>query len=156
MGIELMAGQQVLVRRGDPLPFAAPTVRVCEPTDINRLSQTHWAEFHDHKPHFNWDYLKNATCIQAFDQELAVGYLFFYVFPEAHEVGTLAMVDLYYVSPAYRRDGVGRAMFDLAEQEGKKRGATRVSASYNVIRSNLDFFQEMGYSRTHCIVAKEI
>jgi GNAT superfamily N-acetyltransferase len=145
-----------LIKRGNPLPPATVTIRVCEPTDIDRLSRKHWSEFHDHEPQFNWQYLRAATCIQPFAGDLAVGYLFMYILPQPYDPDLMGVVDLYYLDPAYRSEGVGRRMFQLAEDMARVKGAKKMTASYNLKHPHPEFFKGMGYERTHAVLAKGI
>ena len=129
---------------------------VSDPIDLKRLSEDHWREFHDHTPDFKLEYLQKARCIQAFDNDTAIGYLFLYVFDEPHEKGIQAMVDLYYLDPKYRGRKIAKRMFGLAESLAKLSGARRITASYNLKKPHPEFFKAMGFTETHVAVAKEI
>lgn len=131
-------------------------VRVVKYPQIDHLSSAHWREFHNHDPSFNEEYLKHSICIQAFDGDNPIGYLFMYVFPEPYEKGIVGMVDLYYVHTDYRKSGIGARMFKLAEIEAKSRGANRMAASSNIKKPHAEFFAGLGFTPTHISVSKVI
>ena len=125
------------------------------PVDLKRLSDNHWREFHDHTPEFNMEYLKSAKCIQAFDKDIAVGYLFMYILDEPYESGKMAMVDLYYLDPKYRGRKIAKCMFGIAESLAKLEGTRRITASFNMKKPHTAFFKSLGFNETHVIVSKE-
>jgi GNAT superfamily N-acetyltransferase len=129
---------------------------VLEPQGLETLSKDHWREFHDHYPSFNLEYLKKAVCIQAFDGEKPVGYLFMYVFPEPYEKGIVGMIDLYYLDPRYRGKKISDRMFTMAENVAKRAGASRLAASANVLKPHDEFFKRLGFKKSHVCVSKVI
>ena len=151
------AATEVFIPRGRPVQFGEISIAtVGAPVALDRLSKRHWHEFHDHDPQFNFDYLKRATFIQAFDGETAIGYLVLYVIPNAYDPGLMGMVDTYYLEPEYRSRGIAKGMFELAQTEAFKRGARKLTASYNLKEPHRGFFAALGFAETHVIVSKEI
>jgi len=148
--------QEVVIHKGEPLPFDRPRVVICQPTDMDRLSAEHWLEFHDHVPVFNSEYTRHALCIQPFDGDMAVGYLLLYLLPSPYEPIKIGMVDQYFLKKPYRHSGVGREMFQLAEKVARHQGASKLTASYNLRQRHAEFFKSMGFDETHVIVAKEL
>ncbi|AHC52171.1 N-acetyltransferase GCN5 [Sulfolobus acidocaldarius SUSAZ] len=68
-----------------------------------------------------------------------------------------AIIEEFYVHPAYRRQGVGKDIISFIEEELEKRGIQLLSANFpsrNVIASS--FYKKMGFREIHSKYVKRI
>jgi GNAT superfamily N-acetyltransferase len=63
---------------------------------------------------------------------------------------------MFYLKPEYRKQGIGKKMFTLVEEDAKQRGAFQLISSFNLKQPLEGFYQKMGFETTHVAVAKEI
>lgn len=125
--------------------------------NFDELSLEHWKDFNTRLPEFNKESLKNFFVITARTNEnKVVGYLFFIVFPSTYYREKWCHVDMFYLKKAYRKQGIGKQMFQLVEDVAKELGCKQLFSSFN-LKDPLDsFYSKLGFNATHTLVAKEI
>ena len=75
-----------------------------------------------------------------------VGWAGYFVYEHLRHRGScMAREDWYYVCPKQRGQGIGRRLFELAEQTLQKRGVKRVIMSCKVDHDHTDLIQSLGY-----------
>ena len=125
-------------------------------SNFKSLSLEHWNSFNNEPPAFKEAYLKSLQVVIAKTRETTVGYLFFATFNSPYDDGCWCQVDMYYLSKAHRKQGIGKQMFDLLEQTAKLQGCSKIMSSYNLKQPLDAFYKERGYASTHTAVTKEI
>lgn len=124
--------------------------------DFEELALEHWNHFKNKAPKFNKEILQNFDAIQALNNSKTVGYLLYACFKSPYYSEIWCQVDMFYLKPEYRGQGIGKKMFKLMEDEAKAKGASKIISSFNVKKPLHGFYQSMGYTETHVAVAKEI
>lgn len=124
--------------------------------NFDDLSLEHWVCFNDKKPIFNTVYLNNLRVVIAKDDDQSIGYVFYGLFKSPYYDETWCQVDMFFLKPEYRKQGIGKKMFDLVESIAKENGCKRLIASYNLKESLEVFYTKFGFNATHVAVAKEI
>lgn len=136
------------------------TVSICsfeELENFDSLSKEHWNSFNNKQPSFDKNILKNFNVIQAKDKENdTVGYLLFIVFKAPYYNELWCQVDMFYLKPEFRKQGIGNKMFKVLEEEVKKQGASKIMSSFNLKQPLEGFYKKLGYIETHVAVAKDI
>jgi len=91
------------------------------------------------------------------DDGKLIGYHVSIISPHLHYKSTLhAMVDLYYLNPDYRRQGVGKGMFEFVEKKLVEIGVRKV---YTGTKTHLSFrtlLESLGYKETEIMFTKVI
>lgn len=125
--------------------------------NFDELSLEHWKDFNTRLPAFNKEVLRKLYVITARNKEnKVVGYLFFMVFNSPYYGDQCCQVDMFYLQKMYRKQGIGKQMFQLLEQVAKELGCKQLFSSSN-LKGPLDsFYSKLGYNATHTLVAKEI
>lgn len=93
--------------------IAHPVIRMVEPVFV-----ANWSRFIE---------LGVGVIVAAFDGETPAGALSGYVVPCDLNGDTVAQETWWFVSPAYRKGGVGRSLAELFEEHAIARGAQRIS-----------------------------
>jgi len=87
-----------------------------------------------------------------------VGYYISSVLNHLHykDAGLMAFTDLYFLSPEYRRGGIGTKMLLFLEQTLKARGVVKIYLSTKAHADNGPLFEALGYRFTDRIFAKYV
>lgn len=136
-----------------------PVVSKCSLADIedfSELAKEHWNSFHNKQPTFDISLLSNFYVVRATDENKTVGYILYVLFKSFYYDEICCQVDMFYLKPEYRKQGIGKKMFTLVEEDAKQRGATQLISSFNLKQPLEGFYQKMGFETTHVAVAKEI
>lgn len=124
--------------------------------NFDELALEHWQDFNTKKPEFKKEMLKNILVVTARCDEKVVGYLFFVIFSSPYYDEKWCQADMFYLKRSHRGNGVGKQMFTLMAEIAKKFGCSKVLSSSN-LKGPLDgFYENLGYTATHCLFAKEI
>ncbi len=84
-----------------------------------------------------------------------VGYWIGIVRPHLHYADSLtAFTDIYYLDPAHRRAGAGRALFAEVERTLKARGVQRIFTATKVHLDHSALFESLGYNRVETVFSK--
>lgn len=125
--------------------------------DFDVIAREHWDSFDNKPPSFNKEILSNFNVIRAYDSEdNTVGYLFYLCFKSLYYDEIWCQVDMFYIKPNYREQGLGTKMFTRLEEEAKKIGASKILSSFNMKQPLEGFYNKMNYQQTHIAVVKEI
>jgi|BEDMetMinimDraft_2_1075160.scaffolds.fasta_scaffold00172_6 ribosomal protein S18 acetylase RimI-like enzyme len=74
-----------------------------------------------------------------------------------HEINFMGLIEEFYVSPKYRRKGVGEKMLKYITKELERRGVKLLAASFptrNEIAVN--FYSKQGFRSLECVYAKSL
>jgi GNAT superfamily N-acetyltransferase len=75
-----------------------------------------------------------------------VGWVGYFVYEHLRHRGScMAREDWYYVRPEQRGQGIGRRLFELAEQTLQKRGVKRIIMSCKVAADHTGLIEDLGY-----------
>jgi GNAT superfamily N-acetyltransferase len=89
--------------------------------------------------------------------EEMVGYLAFIIEPHMHyKDTTIAVGDVHYVLPEWRRRGVGFRLIQKAERVAKERGAQWFVLREKIDHRHGDLYQVMGYKPIDIVHLKEL
>jgi GNAT superfamily N-acetyltransferase len=124
--------------------------------DFTELAKEHWNSFQNKKPTFDINLLSNFYVVRATDNDKTVGYILYILYKSFYYDEICCQVDMFYLKPEYRKQGIGKKMFTLVEEDAKQRGATQLISSFNLKQPLEGFYQKMGFETTHVAVAKEI
>jgi len=124
--------------------------------NFTELAKEHWDSFQNKKPTFDINLLSNFHVVQATDNDKTVGYILYVLFKSFYYDEICCQVDMFYLKPEYRKQGIGKKMFTLVEEDAKQQGATQLISSFNLKQPLEGFYQKMGFEKTHVAVAKEI
>lgn len=125
--------------------------------DFDVIAREHWDSFNNKTPCFNKEILSNFNVIRASDSEdNTVGYLFYLCFQSLYYDEIWCQVDMFYIKPEYRKQGLGKKIFTKLEEEAKNTGASKILSSFNMKQSLEGFYNKMNYQQTHIAVLKEI
>ena len=124
--------------------------------NFTELAKEHWDSFQNKKPTFDINLLSNFHVVQATDNDKTVGYILYVLFKSFYYDEICCQVDMFYLKPEYRKQGIGKKMFTLVEEDAKQQGATKLISSFNLKQPLEGFYQKMGFETTHVAVAKEI
>ena len=105
--------------------------------DIQPLLNRHWSEIAVYKDiplDPNWEFYRRAdssgilVTYTARDGVELVGYSLYFILPTHHHYkgSAWATSDINWIVPEYRRQGIARGLFDLAESDLRKRGVVVV------------------------------
>jgi len=119
------------------------------------LIEEHWASFQNKPPTLNENILGNFSVVQAKDKGKIVGYVFYALFLSPYYEEIWSQVDMFYLQPRYRKQGIGKKMFSLVEEDVKSQGASKLISSFNLKQPLEGFYHSMGFKPTHIAVAKE-
>jgi hypothetical protein len=95
--------------------------------------------------------------LTARDEGRLVGYALWFIMPHPHyaKAGPMALTDMYYVLPEYRR-GVGLRLFIASEVEYKKRGCIKAITSCKAHQDHRPFLERMGWELSDFTMVKLI
>lgn len=125
--------------------------------DFDVIAKEHWDTFNNKPPNFNKELLANFNVIRASDEkDNTVGYVFYICFQSLYYDEVWCQVDMFYLKPQYRKQGIGKQMFLMLEDEAKKLGASKILSSFNMKQPLEGFYNKMNYQSTHLAVVKEI
>ena len=124
--------------------------------DFDEIALEHWEYFKNKKPMFNKDYLGKLRVAIAKDEGKTIGYAFYGFFKSPYYDETWCQIDMFFLTPSCRGNGIGKQMFDLVEETAKNNGCKRLITSYNLKESLEMFYEKLGFNATHVAVAKEI
>ena len=136
-----------------------PVVSKCflaDVQDFTELAKEHWNSFHNKQPNFDINLLSNFYVVRATDNDKTVGYILYILYKSFYYDEICCQVDMFYLKPEYRKQGIGKKMFTLVEEDAKQRGASKLISSFNLKQPLEGFYQKMGFETTHVAVAKEI
>ena len=136
-----------------------PVVSKCSLADVQdftELAKEHWNSFENKKPTFDTNLLSNFYVVRATDNDKTVGYILYILYKSFYYDEICCQVDMFYLKPEYRKQGIGKKMFTLVEEDAKQRGASQLISSFNLKQPLEGFYQKMGFETTHVAVAKEI
>lgn len=90
------------------------------------------------------------------DEGKLVGYAILAVMPHLHykSAGPMAMIDVYYLKPAYRKGGTGAKMIMFAELTLKAKGVTKVYFSTKVHLDNGKLLEALGFKFSDKVYTK--
>lgn len=95
-------------------------------------------------------------CTARKDGEL-LGYFITNVMPHPHYKSTIfAKVDIYYIHPDHRGNGVGSKLFAFHEQEMKRLGVQKIVNSCKLHQDHLPLFTALGYKQIERTFSKLI
>jgi GNAT superfamily N-acetyltransferase len=123
--------------------------------NFDELAKEHWDSFNNKKPAFKKEFLRTGKVITA-RKNTVVGYLIYFVFNSPYYDEKWCQVDMYYIQPKFRKQGIGKKMFTMLEQQAKECGCSRIVSSFNLKQPLEHFYKSIGYVNTHTAVAKEI
>lgn len=125
--------------------------------NFDELALEHWKDFNTQEPVFNKELLRTFCVITARnDEDKVVGYLFFVIIDSPYYAERSCHTDMFYLRKTYRKQGIGKQMFQLLEDFAKEQGCKKLLSSFN-LKDPLDsFYSKLGYKATHTAVAKEI
>jgi GNAT superfamily N-acetyltransferase len=89
-------------------------------------------------------------------KERQLGMRFMGSFKSPYYDETWCQIDMFFLTPSCRGNGIGKQMFDLVEETAKNNGCKRLITSYNLKESLEMFYEKLGFNATHVAVAKEI
>ena len=125
--------------------------------DFDVIAKEHWDSFNNKEPQFNKELLANFSIVRASDKNNnTVGYIFYLCFHSLYYDEIWCQVDMFYLKPEYRKQGIGKRMFLMLEEEAKKVGASKILSSFNMKQPLEGFYNNMNYQQTHIAVVKEI
>lgn len=120
------------------------------------LVEEHWESFNNKPPKLNQNILGNFSVVQAKDKDKLIGYVFYVVFLSPYHDEIWSQVDMFYLQPKYRKQGIGKQMFSMVEEDVKSQGASKLISSFNLKQPLEGFYHSMGFKSTHIAVAKEL
>lgn len=84
------------------------------------------------------------------DEGRLVGYYIAFLFPHPHykTAGVMAMTDVYYLLPEYRRGGFGVALLVEAERSLRAKGVTKAYMSCKVEHDHTQLFEYLGWRKS--------
>jgi N-acetylglutamate synthase-like GNAT family acetyltransferase len=90
------------------------------------------------------------------DEGKLVGYTILAVMPHLHykSAGPMAMIDVYYLKPAYRKGGTGAKMIMFAESTLKAKGVTKIYFSTKVHLDNGKLLEALGFKFSDKVYTK--
>jgi len=124
--------------------------------DFDEIALEHWEYFKNKKPMFDRGIIDNFRVVIAKDEEKTVGYAFYLFYKSPYYDETCCQIDMFFLKPEYRGQGIGMKMFKLVEQLAKNNNCKSLVASYNLKESLDMFYKKLGFNATHVAVAKEI
>ena len=124
--------------------------------NFDEIALEHWEYFKNKKPMFNKDYLGKLRVAIAKNDGKTVGYAFYGFFKSPYHDEMWCQIDMFFLTPSHRGNGIGKKMFELVEQIAKNNGCKRLITSYNLKESLEMFYEKLGFNATHVAVAKEI
>ena len=134
-------------------------IEICNIEDIQNfkdLAQEHWDSFQNKQPSFDLDVLNNFKAVQAKIENKTVGYILYLIYKTPYYDELWCQTDMFYLQPIYRKQGIGKEMFQFLEKEAKKQGACKMISSFNLKQPLEGFYSTLGFTKTHVAVAKEI
>lgn len=141
-----------------------PWLRLAQ--DIHQLAPLHWEALGLDKDKIKHDldyekYAKMAEmgmifCVTVRDDDRLVGYAIFFVIIHMHykSSGLMAMTDMYYLLPKYRKGGIGAKMFLESEKGLKARGVVRAHTSCKVHEDHSELLKALGWTNTDLTFSK--
>jgi hypothetical protein len=81
------------------------------------------------------------------DDKTLVGYVICFIIRHMHyaNAGEMALADMYWLSPDYRRGLTGMKMFKVMEESLRERGIIRAHMSCKVSQDHTKLFERMGW-----------
>ena len=145
------------------ITYTTTTVQECF-EEIQKLFENHYKELSvtkQYKLNPDYDvYLQNAGRIRVVlckDNNLIIGYIVFFVAPHLHYKDCLmAVEDIYYLKPEYRKGTVGIKMFKYAEKYLKSLGINLIKYSTKTHLDNTKLFEYLGCKFIEKVFIKEI
>lgn len=134
-------------------------ISTCSLEDIENfkdLAQEHWDSFQNKQPSFDLTALNVFKAIKAKAGDKTVGYILYVVYKTPYHDELWCQTDMFYLQPAFRKQGIGKRMFQFLENEAKKQGACKMVSSFNLKQPLEGFYSNLGFTQTHVAVAKEI
>lgn len=145
------------------ITYTTTTVQECF-EEIQKLFENHYEELSvtkQYKLNPDYDvYLQNSGRIRVIlckDDEAIIGYIVFFVAPHLHYKDCLmAIEDIYYLKPEYRKGTVGIKMFKYAEKHLKSLGINLIKYSTKTHLDNTKLFEYLGCKFIEKVFIKEI
>lgn len=90
------------------------------------------------------------------DSGTLVGYVICFIITHMHyfKAGEMALADMYWLSPDYRKGLTGMRMFQLMEESLKERGIVRAHMSCKIHQDHTKLFERMGWKLTDLTFGK--
>ncbi len=90
------------------------------------------------------------------DSGKLAGYTILGLMPHLHykSAGLMAMIDVYYLMPKYRKGGTGAKMIMFAESTLRKKGVTKIYFSTKVHQNNGPLLEAMGFTHSDDVYTK--
>lgn len=87
-----------------------------------------------------------------------VGYWVGALLPHLHykDCGLMCYTDMYFLAPSARKGNVGIRMLALAEEEAKKRGATKFYISCKVHQNHTELLERIGFKKSDFMFTKRL
>lgn len=137
---------------------------VCE---LYPFAELHWNEIaldHNTVPlcmdwarYYKMDNDNSLHTVTVRDNGIVIGYHVSVISGHLHYSSTLhAMVDLYYILPAYRKGRIGIKLFKYTEDSLKAIGVHKIITGTKVHKDNSKLFEYLGYKNTEIIFTKLI
>lgn len=145
------------------ITYTTTTVQECF-EEIQKLFENHYEELSVTKQYkLNPDYevyLQNSGRIRVIlckDDDAIIGYIVFFVAPHLHYKDCLmAIEDIYYLKPEYRKGTVGIKMFKYAEKHLKSLGINLVKYSTKTHLDNTKLFEYLDCKFIEKVFIKEL
>jgi GNAT superfamily N-acetyltransferase len=96
----------------------------------------------------------NVVCAK--EEGKTVGYVLYALFKSFYYDEIWCQVDMFYLKEKNRKQGIGKQMFTLVEEDAKRQGAVKLLSSFNMKQPLDGFYTNMGFTQTHVAVAKEL
>lgn len=135
-------------------------------SDAEKLFPLHWRELAldqdvikidvDHEAYLKLDELGRLYVCTAREDGRLIGYSIFFLMHHFHykSAGLMAMADMYYVLPGYRRGGIGARLFIAAEKGLRELGVIRMHTSSKVAQDHTELFERLGWKLTDYTYSK--
>lgn len=93
---------------------------------------------------------KSFIAYGAFEGKRVIGFIML----KKELVGNRMIVDSFHVSQDCRRNGIGKALFEIAKEEGRKAGADKLYISACSSKETIAFYHAMGCKLTNEIISE--
>jgi len=79
--------------------------------NFDEIALEHWEYFKNKKPMFDRQVIGNFRVVIAKDDEKTIGYAFYLFYKSPYYDETCCQVDMFFLKPEYRGQGIGMKMF---------------------------------------------
>lgn len=104
----------------------------------------------DHARYAKLDEMNMIHVTTVRDDAVLVGYVICFIIRHMHyaNAGEMALADMYWIRPAYRRGLTGLRMFQAMEDSLRERGIVRAHMSCKVHQDHTKLFERLGWKLT--------